>query len=92
VKLTVLTVNASEEKADSVINEARNYLEPFGILATYLTSAGKAVESIMSTVEENECDLILIGGYGASPIKEIVLGSTVDGVLQSSSVPILICR
>ena len=33
-----------------------------------------------------------MGGYGLNPMLEVILGSTVDRVLQESAVPILICR
>jgi nucleotide-binding universal stress UspA family protein len=46
----------------------------------------------MRTAEEHECDLIIMGGYGFSPVMEIVLGSAVDEVLRASRRPVLICR
>jgi nucleotide-binding universal stress UspA family protein len=33
-----------------------------------------------------------MGGYGYSPLLEVMLGSTVDQVLRESSLPTLICR
>jgi nucleotide-binding universal stress UspA family protein len=39
-----------------------------------------------------EIPLIIMGGYGFSPVMEIVLGSAVDEVLRTSRRPVLICR
>jgi nucleotide-binding universal stress UspA family protein len=33
-----------------------------------------------------------MGGYGHSPVMEVVLGSAVDQVLRESRQPTLICR
>jgi nucleotide-binding universal stress UspA family protein len=33
-----------------------------------------------------------MGGYGLSPVLEVVLGSAVDQVLRTSRQPMLICR
>jgi nucleotide-binding universal stress UspA family protein len=33
-----------------------------------------------------------MGGYGLNPILELVFGSTLDHVLRSSRIPVLICR
>jgi nucleotide-binding universal stress UspA family protein len=33
-----------------------------------------------------------MGGYGFSPLVEVVLGSAVDQVLRESSRPVLVCR
>jgi nucleotide-binding universal stress UspA family protein len=49
-------------------------------------------EAILQTAETQQSDLILIGGYGHSPVLEIVLGSAVDQVLRESHRPVLICR
>jgi len=40
--------------------------------------------SILRTAAENGCDLILMGGDGAGPVMEAVLGSTVDQLLRES--------
>jgi nucleotide-binding universal stress UspA family protein len=34
----------------------------------------------------------LMGGYGHSPVLEVVLGSVVDTVLRASQQPVLVCR
>jgi nucleotide-binding universal stress UspA family protein len=46
----------------------------------------------LSTAEAHDSDLILMGGYGYSPVVEVVLGSAVDEVLRASRQPVLICR
>jgi nucleotide-binding universal stress UspA family protein len=48
--------------------------------------------AIIQTVDEKDCDLILMGGYGKTPVLEMLLGSTVDEVLRNSRVPVLVCR
>lgn len=53
---------------------------------------GSAVEAILKTAKAQQSDLIIMGGYGASPVVEVVLGSIVDQVLRESRRPVLICR
>jgi nucleotide-binding universal stress UspA family protein len=48
--------------------------------------------AILTAAQDHDCDLILMGGYGHSPVVEVVLGSAVDEVLRSSRQPVLICR
>ena len=43
-------------------------------------------------LSEQESDLIIMGGYGLSPVLEVVLGSAVDQILRASRRPMLICR
>jgi nucleotide-binding universal stress UspA family protein len=35
---------------------------------------------------------LLLGGYSASPVVEVVLGSTVEALLRRWDRPMLICR
>jgi nucleotide-binding universal stress UspA family protein len=60
--------------------------------ATYIRGQGPVVGTILRTAEEHQCDLLLMGGYGHTPVVEIVLGSSVDQVLRESRQSVLICR
>jgi nucleotide-binding universal stress UspA family protein len=42
--------------------------------------------------EEHDCDLIVTGGYGRTPVAKAILGSTVDELLRASKWPLLVCR
>jgi nucleotide-binding universal stress UspA family protein len=39
-----------------------------------------------------QCDWIIMGSYGPSPLAEMAKGSVVDAVLRASKKPVLICR
>lgn len=90
--LTVLTVGENGRVGEETIQQAREYLEQREIQATYLYEEGKVPEKILEAVEQQDIDLVLIGGYGRSPLQEVVLGSAVDEVLRESEIPVLICR
>ncbi|HDQ72185.1 MAG TPA: universal stress protein [Chloroflexi bacterium] len=90
--LMVLSVNENGKTASQALEDARQYLENHEIDALYLEKRGVVAQTIIRTVKNQRCDLILIGGYSFNPLLEIVLGSTVDKVLCTSQVPVLICR
>jgi nucleotide-binding universal stress UspA family protein len=89
-------------KADDVIEtgratsetlaRAQGYLETHEVQATFVKESGSVAEAVLKTAKEHESDLIIMGGYGFSPVLEVVLGSTVDQVLRTSRQPMLICR
>jgi nucleotide-binding universal stress UspA family protein len=94
VPLIVLTV-AEERKSVDVVaweTEAKAYLDQHGVKATFIHQRGPVPEAILITGEDYQSDLIIMGGYGHSPLKELVLGSSVDHVLNQSQQPMLICR
>ncbi len=92
--LIVLSVRGSHRVTEQTVAEAQTYLEGHQVRATYLNpqATGPVSEIILSTAAECEADLIIMGGYGAAPVFEVVFGSAVDGVLRVSQQPMLICR
>jgi nucleotide-binding universal stress UspA family protein len=92
VPLVVITVVEGGYVTPDALAEAGEYLEARGIQATLVQEHGPVPDLILRAAEEYQCDLLLMGGYGHSPMFEVVLGSVVDEVLRSSWQPVLICR
>jgi nucleotide-binding universal stress UspA family protein len=92
IPLVVVTALEGDLIKPEALVRAQEYLETHDIRATYIESEGSPARAILATAEKKGCDLILMGGYGYSPVVEVVLGSAVDQVLRESSQPILVCR
>ncbi len=93
VQLTVLSIDQESDTAEELQNPARQYLQEKNIPAQYIThQAGDFAEIILNTTRKNGGDLILMGGYKATPVVEVFLGSIVDDVLRLTDIPVLICR
>ncbi len=71
VSLNVLTVKEAATPSSRVIDDAKKYLNSYGIQAYYFENNGPVADSILQTAAEAGCDLILMGGYGYSPVGEI---------------------
>jgi len=92
IALVVVTVIESGRTTSETLTRAQRYLEAHGVQATFVKGSGSVAEAILKTAQEHENDLIIMGGYGFSPVLEVVLGSAVDQVLRTSRQPMLICR
>lgn len=92
VPLTVLSVSEGGRSAAGALDEAAAYLEPYDVQAHLVEGPGPVAQTILQTAQQSENDLILMGGYGHSPVLELVLGSAVDQVLRHAPCPVLICR
>jgi len=90
--LTVLTVLEDERATPETLEDARQYLETHGVNAAYETRSGDVGAAILEMVEAQQSEVIVMGGYGFSPVLELMLGSSVDRVLNEARVPILLCR
>ncbi len=92
IPLVVLTVMESDRHLSETLLQAQRYLHARNLRATFVDDKGPVGETILRTAREHDCSFIIMGGYGLSPVVEVVLGSVVDQVLQESPRPILICR
>ena len=93
LKLTVITCGADAGAVLEELAEATTYLKNHGIAADAIASERTDVGSVVREVAETvDADLIVMGGYGRTPVVEIMLGSTVNEVLQTTRRPTLICQ
>jgi nucleotide-binding universal stress UspA family protein len=92
IPLVVVTVQEHSEDAAAILRHCESYIDRCGIASTSVIRSGSVSRAILDTVDEHQCDFIIMGGYGMSAVREVVLGSTVDQVLRDSHLPIMICR
>jgi nucleotide-binding universal stress UspA family protein len=90
-KLTVLTGLPDRELDTSAQDFARNYLEFNEVEARFIREEySPAVLKL--TAEEINADLVIMGGYSGSVLKEMTIGSSVNHMLRAFQRPVLICR
>ena len=92
VPLVVVAVAGEPGKASAMLEEAGQYLGMRGVEASLVPESGPVADAILSTAQEHDADVILLGGYGHWPVLEVVLGSTVDEVLRASRQPVFVSR
>jgi len=90
--LVVLTVE-TENTTESALTRAKNYIEGHGIYdANFVIKQKPIAEAILETAETYQSSYLIMGGFGFRPVKYMMLGSTVEKVLQEIEQPVLICR
>jgi len=90
--LTILTVAKEEQKAASILQEAKSYLSSYSIETRYETDRGYTEQRIVDYLVKFDYDLLFIGAYGHRRIIELVLGSTTEYVLRKSPCPVFLNR
>jgi nucleotide-binding universal stress UspA family protein len=90
--LTVYREVAQRETQKEIFEEAKSYLRGHDIWPHAHMRKGLSGENILKLATEKNVDLIIMGSYGAGTLKEVMLGSAIDYVLQDSQIPLLICR
>ena len=90
--ITIFTVDNNPEMAKSIAKEGKEYLSAYDISIEIKTQKGDPDEEIVRFCDKNHFDLIIMGAYGHSRIKETILGSTTEQVMRNAHVPVLLVR
>ncbi len=80
---------SSGDAADSWLQRAREQLPPDALRYRFTARAGDPVAQIVAAAE-GHADLVLLGGYRHGAAVEWIVGSTVDGVLTRTELPVLV--
>lgn len=92
-RISVITVLQDGWEASPV--ELATYLARHGVAAeTHLVKLGDAEvgERLLASAGELGADLLVMGGYGHSRLRELVLGGATRSVLERSPLPILMAH
>jgi nucleotide-binding universal stress UspA family protein len=91
--LTLFNANDSEETGQKILQEAKDYLAPYKLSqVTDRITSGDAADQIVQVYKEENADLIIMGSYGHSRIREAILGSTTVQTMRKVDIPILMAR
>ncbi|MEM7694183.1 MAG: universal stress protein [Pseudomonadota bacterium] len=91
--LDALVVTVSREAgAEAKLEAAAKQLEAGGLTATTRQMDGEPAEVIPALVEAEEIDLLVMGAYGHSRLRTMVIGSTTSEVVRSCLIPIFVWR
>lgn len=71
---------------------AEHYLDLYGIEHHTRSARGAAADVIVETAERLDADLLVMGAYGHSRLREMLLGSTTQAVVARWKRPLLLWR
>lgn len=90
--VTILTVHDNQQIRKKLLNEASIYLAPYEITVELIGASGNPEKEIIRVSQDDKCDLIIMGAFGHSRIREAILGSTTEQVIRHASIPVLLSK
>ncbi|WP_409524687.1 universal stress protein [Nitrincola sp. MINF-07-Sa-05] len=88
----LLMIDADTDTSREQLKEARIKLEAKGFTVTEEVAAGEVEPVINERVTSLGIDLLVMGAYGHSRIRQFLVGSTTTKLLKSAQVPLLLLR
>jgi len=94
VKVTITMVAAlgGEDAARELLEKAKQRALGGNVEANVEVLHGDPEEQILELRETIAADLIVMGAYGHTRIRELILGSTTSHVIRKATVPVLLVR
>jgi nucleotide-binding universal stress UspA family protein len=92
IPLTVVTVSDDKKSGEDVLSQAAENLKDCNITYDKVLKDGEVVSVIMDLCKEGSYDLLVIGAYGHSKIRELILGNTTVQLMRKVTCPVLLCR
>lgn len=90
VELKILTADDDAARGRATQEEARSYLGPLSVQATYALMSGRAVKATASVLNEDPVDVVILGMRGHSALHHLILGSTAEQLMRAVELPILL--
>ena len=88
----IATVGKDNGDAHSSLDAAADKLREAGFEVRRSIETGHADEAIRSYAASKDIDLLVIGAYGHSRIRTLIIGSTTTSMIMSSHIPLLLFR
>jgi nucleotide-binding universal stress UspA family protein len=88
-RLTVLTVG--NDASHTAQDYARSYFDLHEIQADYILKSGSR-DVFLKTIQERGTNLVVMGSYSGTTLKEVVVDSFVNYLLRKTNCSLLICR
>jgi nucleotide-binding universal stress UspA family protein len=93
-QLTITTVcqREHEEAASKILHQAQEQVNQRKLTVEAQLLHGNAEDEILGFADKINADLIVMGAYGHTRIRELILGSTTSHVMRKAKVPVLLAR
>ena len=92
IEIELLYVGKPAPVRDKLIAKAATRLQESGYTVKSTAKDGTVEEVIAEHVENNDIDLLFMGAYGHSRIRNMLIGSTTTEMLRTCLVPVVLFR
>lgn len=88
----VVTVGSASPEVTQGLADAKAMLKAAGIEAETSVLSGQPEAALAKLVEEAQFDMLVMGAYGHSRIRSLIIGSTTTAMIRACKVPVVLMR
>lgn len=90
--ITIACAGADTPPVRARLEEAQSQLAAAGLQAETAVAEGEPEVALKRKIDAEGFDLLVMGAYGHSRIRSLIIGSTTTAMLQSARIPVLLYR
>ena len=91
-EIAVLTVSNNAAERETRLDEAKKLLASSPLQVKWLSLGGEPGPTIIKTAKDEGADLVMMGAFGHSRIREAIIGSTTVEVMRGAEAAVLLVR
>ncbi|MDU0353550.1 universal stress protein [Paraglaciecola aquimarina] len=88
----LVSVKNNEKNLDTKLQSAKQKLEEKGFTVTASLLDGNIFNSLMAYQSEHSIDLVVMGAFGHSKLRQFFVGSNTTKMLEQSEIPMVVMR
>ena len=92
MKCHLLSIGKGSDKLKAALDEAQRTLSDAGFDVSAEIRDGEPDKVIGEAVAEDHIDLLVMGAYGHSHIRHLIVGSTTTAMIRTVQIPVLLFR
>lgn len=92
MKCHLLSIGKGNAKLEATLKEAQQTLSEAGYDVSAEIRAGEPDKVIAEAVDQEHIDLLVMGAYGHSHIRHLIVGSTTTAMVRTVKIPVLLFR
>ncbi len=92
IRFRVVFVTSDEEKSKKLTDEVNEFVSPYQVACEIKTLEGDAAKEILDYSEQTQTDLIVMGAFSHSRLRDLILGGTTAFIIRKASIPVLLER
>ncbi len=92
IVLSAMHDDAGRQEAMNCSGKAVEHAQKEGVSAESITPTGKAADLIVETAGGRGVDLIVMGTYGKTGVKKLLMGSTTEKVIKTAGCAVLVVK
>lgn len=92
LEIHIVTIGTASPAVKKGLEDARALLKAAGIDAETAIHPGQPETALGKLIDEAKFDLLVMGAYGHSRIRSLIIGSTTTEMIRSCKVPVVLMR